>query len=251
MNQSAFCKSFAFREFRLTRYHYTDARRGCGTHFLALMKRGRARLVSEREEIQVSEGDLFYIPLGCRYQSYWYGEEEIRFDSLAFTGFPEEAAYPLQRIGPADEAARLPLAVLSGGRRVDCESVSALYALLAAVLPRMHSVPRSPRQALVEQAEALMARERALTVEEVALRCHVSPGTLYAAFRAERGETPVHARQRALVERAVELLRSTDLPVEAVSQQLGFGSSAYFRRVLRRFTDCTPRQIRRGMNGAI
>ena len=31
----------------------------------------------------------------------------------------------------------------------------------------------------------------------------------------------------------------------------GFGSSAYFRRVLRRFTDCTPRQIRRGMNGAI
>ena len=49
----------------------------------------------------------------------------------------------------------------------------------------------------------------------------------------------------------LELLRSTDLPVEAVSQQLGFGSSAYFRRVLRRFTDCTPRQIRRGMNGAI
>ncbi len=247
MNEAIFSNSFAFREFRFSHYHVTDNRHGVDTHFLARMKKGRARFVSDREEIFVGEGDLFYIPLGCRYQSYWYGQEEIAFDSLAFPGFPEgrEGDYPLQRIGAADGEAAGALACLSGGAPVTSASIAALYRLLSALLPRMRCAARSPRSRLVEEAERLMVRDRALTVEAVARACHVSPSGLYAAFRAERGETPVHTRQRLLAERGVELLRSTDLPVEEISRQLGFGTSAYFRRVLRRFEDRTPRQIRR------
>ena len=79
----------------------------------------------------------------------------------------------------------------------------------------------------------------------IASACRVSQSTLYAAFRTQRGVTPVHARQRQLVERAVTLLHTTDLPVEQISAQLGFSSPAYFRRVLRMVLGQTPREIRR------
>ena len=60
VDNALFCNTFAFREYRFSRYHYTDARDGVGTNFLGYMKSGRARLVSAREEIEVGEGELFY-----------------------------------------------------------------------------------------------------------------------------------------------------------------------------------------------
>lgn len=246
MNNVLFCESFSFNEFFFTRYHYTDARYGCPMNYFGFMKSGHARLVSVREEIEVFPGDLFYIPLGCEYESFWYGEE-IRFDSLGFHYFPQarDVRYPLQRIEAlTGEEADL-LRALGGGVRVDCASVGQLYALLACVLPRMTAESASPEQRLVRRALSCMAAEPSASMPEIAAACHVSQSALYAAFRSQGDDTPVHARQRQLVERAVQLLHTTDLPVEEISARLDFSSAAYFRRVLRRVTGKTPREIRR------
>ena len=247
VDNALFCNTFAFREYRFSRYHYTDARDGVGTNFLGYMKSGRARLVSAREEIEVGEGELFYIPMGCRYESYWYGEPEIRFDSLAFQLFPQAARtrYPLQRIGPLAGGEAALRESLSGGVPTDCASVSRLYALLASLLPRMIPEAETHEEELVRRALSYMQAHADEDVPAVASACRVSQSTLYAAFRTQRGETPVHARQRLLVERAVTLLHTTDLPVEQISAQLGFSSPAYFRRVLRMVLGQTPREIRR------
>lgn len=247
VDNALFCNTFAFRDYRFSRYHYTDARGGVSTNFLGYMKSGRVRLVSAREEIEVETGELFYIPMGCRYESYWYGEPEIRFDSLAFQLFPQAARtrYPLQRIGLLEGEEAALRRSLSGGVPTDCASVSRLYALLASLLPRMIPEAESREEELVRRALAYMQAHADEDVPAVALACRVSPSTLYAAFRTQLGVTPVHSRQRLLIERAVTLLHTTDLPVEQISAQLGFSSPAYFRRVLRRVSGQTPREIRR------
>lgn len=246
MNNALFCSSFAFREFLFTRYHHTDARSGSSVHYLGRMRSGSARLISDREQIEVREGDLFYIPLGCRYQSYWYGEK-IRFDSLAFRYFPQdgETRYPLQRIEDVPPEAASLLESLGGGLRADCASVGRLFCLLALLLPRMTPEAASPEQRLVQRALAYMSDHGDFRVPELAAHCRVSESALYAAFRTQTGSTPVHTRQRMQIERAVQLLHTTDLPVEQISAQLGFSSPAYFRRVLRRVEGKTPREIRR------
>ena len=90
---------------------------------------------------------------------------------------------------------------------------------------------------------------QSFSVPLLARACRVSESGLYAAFRQEEGCTPLSAWQRIQAARAVSLLRTTDLPIEAIAERLGYCSATYFRAVLRRTLGKTPRQIRR--EGAI
>ena len=68
--------------------------------------------------------------------------------------------------------------------------------------------------------------------------------TLYTAFK-RHGSTPNQTRQKLLVKQAKQLLTTTDSSVQTISDQLGFSSSSYFRKILRRYTGKTPMQIRK------
>ena len=100
MNSVLSYDAFRFVEFNLIKYHYTDNRGGSPHHYIALMKKGRSRLVSQAKTIEINEGDVFYIPFALPYQSYWYGNSEISFISLGFHLFPEttDKNYLLQKI---------------------------------------------------------------------------------------------------------------------------------------------------------
>ena len=164
MNNIQFSQSFRFYTFSFSRYHYTDNRAGVADHYIGYMKSGSARLVSDCEQIHLTEGDLFYIPCGCRYQSYWQGTEEekrggaeggeesqrpaISFDSFAFRYFPERENlyFPLQKIpfGPAAEEAVRLIGLLEADQQVSCRTVGLLYQLLDLLRPYMRSGRRDP-----------------------------------------------------------------------------------------------------------
>jgi len=82
------------------------------------------------------------------------------------------------------------------------------------------------------------------TVEGMATEVGLPRRTFAAAFKAAKG-MPVHQyllRMRA--DRAVHLLRSTDLPITDVAQRAGFAHQAHMTRVLNRLKRATPAQIR-------
>ncbi len=55
---------------------------------------------------------------------------------------------------------------------------------------------------------------------------------------------PNEYRQRRLCECGIELLISTDKNLEEIATLLDFSSGSYFRRVLKKHTGKTPREIR-------
>ena len=63
-----------------------------------------------------------------------------------------------------------------------------------------------------------------LDLETLAALAHVSPDHLVRTFRSVFGETPHRYLQRRRVERAMFLLRTTDLPVTDVCLQVGYTS---------------------------
>ena len=73
----------------------------------------------------------------------------------------------------------------------------------------------------------------------------MSESGLYAFMREHGHTTPIGLKNRLLVEKAVELLSSTDLSVEEISARLGFCSSAYFRKIVKEQTGKTPTQLRK------
>ena len=57
--------------------------------------------------------------------------------------------------------------------------------------------------------------------------------------------TPNEYRQIRLCEIGIELLSTTDKKVEEICNILHFSSSSYFRKILKKYTGCTPSEIRK------
>ncbi|MGH2849861.1 MAG: helix-turn-helix domain-containing protein [Solirubrobacteraceae bacterium] len=72
-----------------------------------------------------------------------------------------------------------------------------------------------------------------LDVPAIARLTHVSPAHFSRQFRATFGETPHRYLQRRRVERAMELLRETKLPVTEICFDVGFNSLGTFTRTFR------------------
>jgi transcriptional regulator GlxA family with amidase domain len=83
-----------------------------------------------------------------------------------------------------------------------------------------------------------------LSVGALAARAHMSPRTLARAFKREVGLTPASYVEALRVERARGALESTDLPVEAVARQCGFGTVETLRRAFGRRVGVAPAAYR-------
>lgn len=86
--------------------------------------------------------------------------------------------------------------------------------------------------------------DQAFTVDELARRAAMSPRTFARRFVAETGTTPHQWVTDQRVLRARQLLEETDLPVEAVARDAGFGSAALLRHHFTRCTGITPTAFR-------
>ncbi len=66
------------------------------------------------------------------------------------------------------------------------------------------------------------------------------------AFKGRYGRTPASYVHSLRMEKACELLASTDIPVFAVAQQVGYRSASSFTQAFRRFTGVLPSDYRDG-----
>ncbi|MFG2000228.1 GlxA family transcriptional regulator [Spirillospora sp. NPDC048911] len=81
---------------------------------------------------------------------------------------------------------------------------------------------------------------RPLTLDEIAQEAAVSVRTLTRRFRAQAGTTPLQWLLRARIHRAQQLLESTDLPVERIAAESGFGSPVTLRAHFARTVGASP-----------
>lgn len=249
MNDIIFHRSFGFSVIRRNALAHTDNSKGISCHFLARMIRGRARIVTDSHaELTLKAGDVFYLPMGLRYNSYWYpdGEGEVSWESYRFSYLPTDTAvrYKLQTLKPPEEALTL-MDRLAADTKVTPSSVGLFYQIVGLCLPVMQVADGDRGEAIVEMARGFMTAHPDATVGEVARHCVISESGLYSLFRRIAGMTPVDMKNMIKANRAAELLECTSMSVEEISSTLGFCNSSYFRSVIKRHTGKTPSQIRK------
>ena len=247
MNDTLFTKSFGFYEIHRGKRAYTDMRSGSPMHYIAYMLRGHARILSESEEITAEAGELFYIPKGLPYRSYWQDEEDVAFLSLGFPYLPnaEGKSYPLQRLPNTEETLSLLRRVPISGR-VGADGIAALYALVAHFLPLMRESEVCRSRKAVSLCEDLLRENPSLSSAELARALGLCESALYAAFEKVGKETPHEMKTRILFEKAKDLLTTTETPIEAISERLGFCSCTYFRKRFKAHFGISPREMRKG-----
>jgi AraC family transcriptional regulator, transcriptional activator FtrA len=86
--------------------------------------------------------------------------------------------------------------------------------------------------------------DEAFTVDDLARRSAMSSRTFARRFVAETGTTPHQWVTDQRVLRARRLLEDTELPVEAVARDAGFGSAALLRHHFTKCTGITPTAFR-------
>ncbi len=249
MDNTFFCNSFGFRTILIRAFRHTDNSRGIDRSFFAKMKRGTGRILpASGGELRLCAGDVFYLPKGLKYHSYWYpdGNGAVEWDSYGFEFLPigKDERFVMQKIACDSETEKL-LDMIKKGQTATPESVGYLYLFAASVIPDMLRDFEQPTDKTLEKARLYISENFDFKVSELAHHCSMSESSLFALFRERAGMTPVKMKQQLQLECAVSLLGSSELSVEEIANLSGFHSAAYFRKIFKEHLGVSPTEKRR------
>ncbi|MGN1051396.1 MAG: AraC family transcriptional regulator [Acutalibacteraceae bacterium] len=84
-----------------------------------------------------------------------------------------------------------------------------------------------------------------MSVEEIAKECGFSKSHFMGLFKKYTGESCIAYINNLRVNKAIKLLKYSDLSIISISEQVGFSSVSYFNRTIKKITGKTPRQIQK------
>lgn len=246
MNDTVFFKNFVFNEYCHFESVHHDNTLGVKLHFIGFMKQGSGRIVSRDQVLEIQENEMFYIPKGCKYHSYWIADKCVCFDSIGFLYFPTSAVngYKLQKIS-YNQTILDAFMPLSQDKTVNAASIGILYRLLGMLESKLALAPISNDVAVCEKLMLLIKENPQRTIPEYAGLCGISESLLYNYVKKCSGKTPNRLRQECLCQKAAELLVATSYTIEEICDKLGFSSSAYFRKVFHDIYHKSPTQVRK------
>ena len=245
MNSAIFCNNFVFKTFHYERYRHNNCSEGVKLNYFAYMKKGRCDIRSNTGTVHINEGDIFFIPSGYPYHSHWMGEPNIEFISLGFLFLPnfENKFYEPQVIEKSDEAVSLIFDIVNSP--LDSVCVGKLYTLAGMLMPQMRSTAKDKHNEIIDKVKRLIASNYNYSVRDIAKECKISESSLYSIFKKHSDQSINDIRKAVLMEKSKEMLISTDIPIEDISQQLNFSSSSYFRKCFKEHFGISPREMRR------
>ena len=236
MKRTFFSKPFSFNKISMEKYRHTDQSAGSPHNYLALLLEGSCKIVSKNKTINVKPGEAFFIPINLPYHSYW---KDARFLSFGFEslGTDELSGMELQVID-CDEKTLEKIAAIPIGNPLSVKALSAFYDAMA-----RGSASRDEQ--IIKKAQKYIRENPDSSVPEAAENCAIGESRLYYLFKKVTGTTPNEYRQKILCERGITLLGTTDKSIEEISEILGISSGSYFRKILKKHTGLTPREIRK------
>lgn len=114
--------------------------------------------------------------------------------------------------------------------------------------PHLLSEPREvgPQQSIRQSIAFMMQhQDRPLQVSELASAANTCLSHFFAIFKQVTGFTPMDFFIRLRMQRACELLDTTDFCVKEVAASLGYDDPFYFSRVFKSVTGLAPTDYRR------
>lgn len=244
-----------------------------------VVEAGRARVAVNGAEHLVERGGGLFINAGVLHGMWSAGEEVCRLRSVVFhprlvgggvdsilwqryleplLSDPGRAGVPLtgpqaweaeaaEAIGEAWEAG---VSETEGFEFQVRERLSRLIFLLSRNRP---PEARRPSERALRDGERVKQMLRyiqehygeELTLSAIAASAAVSGNECLRCFRSMTGSTPIQYVKQVRVQRAAELLASTDRLVSDIGAECGFQEMSYFAKTFRELKGCTPGAFRR------
>jgi AraC family transcriptional regulator len=238
-------------------------------HYIVQHLGGPKKVDRKRDGASVSAvvepGSLSIVPVGTQFK--WHTQGPIEFAhlylapsllsrmALRFEKFSDSL---VDRVGCRDPLLEMLYSVmLNEIRKKDVEPLymDSLLETFVIKLLLEHSTSRSapaskPREVLAAyQLKRVMEFVESRLGTRIALAdlATVAGGSVFhfsRAFRNTAGDTPYRYVLRRRIERAKQMLATTDMPVARVAGACGFSSPANFAKTFARFVGSTPKRFR-------
>jgi len=243
---------------------YYTTREGLDSYLIKLTLSGSGVLTYDGQSYTLRAGDYFFID--CRrMQDYRTAPDWDHWDVLwiHFSGKQAAEYYELfQKLGGSVPVGHLPensdcprlMKLLlelyrnyTGDLHVDIRSASLLTQLLTGILEAVTTPGGTPvlPPTIAAVRDYLAANYRDLiTLEDLSRRFNISKFYLQRTFSRYLGISPAEYQQKLRLAKAKELLRTTDLPVSKIAEDVGMKSISYFISAFKKQEGATPLKYR-------
>ena len=223
---------------------------------------GRFRSAHHQRLTTVREGDMFvlfpgewhtYYPLVDKgWKSFWIGFKGRNMDDRVAAGFlkPEK---PIYHVGFSDDIVRLYRSAYEAAVNEAGYMQQLLAGLVNHLIGMMYSLERNIELGRNQQHVDMVSRARlliresletSLSIQEVAERMGVSYSNFRKLFKEHTGLSPATYQQDLRLQRAKELLTTTDMSVKEIAYRLNFESPDYFSAKFKIKTGRRPSELR-------
>lgn len=217
---------------------------------------------AHQKEVRLKEGDLFllfprewhsYHPLKeTGWKSYWIGFKGKNIDDRVAAGFlsPEK---PIYHVGYSADIIQLYKSAYKTAVEEKAYSQQLLAGLVNHLVGMMYSLERnielSKDNAHVDMINRARLRirealESSLTIQQIAEELGVSYSNFRKQFKLYTGLSPAIYQQDLKLQRAKELLTTTDLSIKEIAYRLNFDSPDYFSAKFKIKTGRKPSEMR-------
>ena len=213
-------------------------------------------------EVPLHEGDLFllfpgewhsYHPAPQRgWKKYWIGFRGRNIDDRVRAGFLSPRK-PVYHVGFSSEIVRLYRSAYDSAMAEAAYSQQLLAGIVNHLIGMMYSLERNielnKNQAHVDMVNRARLRireslESALTIQQVAEEMGVSYSNFRKLFKEFTGLSPATYQQDLRIQRAKELLSTSQLSVKEIAYRLNFDSPDYFSAKFKAKTGRRPSELR-------
>ena len=214
------------------------------------------------KEVRLREGDMFllfpgewhsYHPIGKGWKSYWIGFKGINMDDRVRAGFLSPSK-PIYHVGFSDSIVHLYKKAYDAATEEAAYSQQLMAGIVNHLIGMMYSLERnielmSRSQIHVDMINRARLRireqlESSLTIQQVAEELGVSYSNFRKLFKEHTGFSPAVYQQDLRLQRAKELLSTTDLSIKEIAYRLNFESPDYFSSKFKAKTGRRPSELR-------
>ena len=236
-------------------FDYQNKPRPC--HNFVFMLEGKGIITTNDKTITIEKRDILYIPKNTTYSAVWQTTTSVSFHSLHFNFQSRldpllSQNIPIQKLNEVDFDTLYPLMQEIKNTQSQKNSnnfliLSAFYKICGEVFPKVHfneQIKNNPVLPAINYIENHF--NQALTIEQLANLCFLSPSRFFYLFKKHKGVSPIVYKNKVALQNTMqELLFDKESPIEEIARRNGFKSVIYFERQFKKATGKTPSQYRK------
>lgn len=224
---------------------------------------GEGRFSSEHvKNVQIKAGDIFllfpgewhtYHPIpGKGWKSYWIGYKGRNMDDRLKYNFLS-LDKPVYHVGFSNDIVYLYNSAIKAAKEEAAYSQQILAGIVNNLLGHMYALERNmelnSRGGYVDMINKARLRiresvESKITVQEIAAELSSSYSNFRKLFKEYTGFSPALYLQNLRLQRAKELLSTTDMSIKEIAYRLNFDSPDYFSSKFKTKIGCKPSEYR-------